>query len=109
MAIQAATGDPRFPSLTESELDQITLEISVLSPVEQIDDINKIQVGKHGLIIRKGFNAGLLLPQVAIEYNWTRQEFLEHTCLKAGLGPNQWKQGAKISIFSAEVFGEEQF
>lgn len=107
MAIQAATQDPRFPALTTAELDDISLEISVMSPIEQITDVSLIEVGKHGLIIRKGFNSGLLLPQVATDYNWNREEFLEHTCQKAGLDPNAWKDGAEIFIFSAEVFGEE--
>jgi len=107
MAVQAATGDPRFIPLTEKDLDTITLEISALSPLKTISDIAEIEVGKHGLIIRKGFYSGLLLPQVATEYNWTKEEFLQNTCLKAGLNPDAWKQGAKIQIFSAEVFGDQ--
>ncbi|MBI4845763.1 MAG: AmmeMemoRadiSam system protein A, partial [Candidatus Omnitrophica bacterium] len=107
MAIQAATQDPRFPVLETKELEDIDLEISVLTPLKEIDDIKKIEVGKHGLLIRKGFFSGLLLPQVATEYGWTKEEFLEHTCLKAGLEPQAWKNGAQIYIFSAEVFGEK--
>ncbi len=106
MAIEAATGDPRFPQVSSNELDNIHIEISALSPITIIKNIDEIKVGTHGLIIRKGFNSGLLLPQVATEYNWTKEEFLQHTCLKAGLGINDWKKGAEISIFSAEVFGE---
>lgn len=108
MGIAAATADPRFPNVSESELDSIDLEISVLSPIELITDINIIEVGKHGLIIQKGFRSGLLLPQVATEYGWSKEEFLQHTCLKAGLNPEDWKKEAKIYIFSAEVFGEEE-
>lgn len=108
MAIQAATRDPRFVPISIEELDKISLEISVMSPIEQITDPKQIEVGKHGLIIRKGYNSGLLLPQVAVEYNWNREQFLEQTCVKAGLKPDDWKQGAKIFIFSAEVFGEKE-
>lgn len=106
MAIEAATGDPRFPQLSLEELKEIEIEISALSPLEKIDDISKIKVGTHGLLIRKGFYSGLLLPQVAAEYNWTKEEFLEHTCYKAGLNKDAWKKGADIYIFSALVFGE---
>ncbi|MFH1063196.1 MAG: AmmeMemoRadiSam system protein B [Candidatus Omnitrophota bacterium] len=108
MAIQAATRDPRFVPISIDELDKISLEISVMSPIQQITDINQIEVGKHGLIIRQGFNSGLLLPQVATEYNWDREQFLAQTCNKAGLNPDAWKQGAKIFIFSAEVFNEQE-
>ncbi len=108
MAIQASTKDPRFMPISEQELDIISLEISVMSPIKQISDINQIEVGKHGLIIRKGYNSGLLLPQVATEYHWNTQQFLEQTCVKAGLNKDAWKQNAQIFIFSAEVFGEEE-
>jgi AmmeMemoRadiSam system protein A len=107
MAVQAAVGDPRFPAMESEELDKINIEISVLSELEKIDDINKIEVGKHGILIRKGFYSGLLLPQVATEYGWDRNEFLEHTCFKAGLPADAYKSGADIYIFSAEVFGEK--
>ncbi|MCP4649923.1 MAG: AmmeMemoRadiSam system protein B [PVC group bacterium] len=108
VAIQAATEDPRFPPLKEDELDQIHLEISVMSPLKLISNIDEIEVGKHGLIIRKGFSSGLLLPQVATEYNWSKEEFLEHTCMKAGLRSDEWKNNAQMYIFSAEVFGEKE-
>ena len=108
MAVEAATGDPRFPPMEPNELDRITLEISVLSELEKINDPNKIEVGKHGILLRKGFNSGLLLPQVATEYNWNREEFLQNTCHKAGLPADAWKKGAEIYIFSAQVFGEEK-
>jgi len=107
MAIEAGTGDPRFYPVQERELKDLECEISILSPLEKIDDINKIQVGTHGIIIRKGFNSGLLLPQVATEYGWDRLTFLDQTCQKAGLSAGCWKQGAQIHIFSAEVFSEK--
>ena len=106
MAIQAAVGDPRFPAMDERELKEVRLEISVLSPLRKIDDPSQIEVGTHGIMLRQGFNSGLLLPQVATEYGWGREEFLENTCYKAGLPPDAWKKGAEISIFSADVFGE---
>ena len=107
-AISAAVNDPRFPPLTLAELEQAKLEISVLTPPQRIEDINEIEVGKHGLIITKGLNKGLLLPQVASEEGWDRDTFLQYTCLKAGLPPDAWKQGATIEVFSAQVFGEEK-
>jgi len=107
MAIQASTADPRFPAITKEELRDVDLEISVMSPIKKITSVEEIEVGKHGLIIRRGFNSGLLLPQVATDYNWTREEFLEHTCLKAGLRPNDWQKDVEMFIFSAEVFSEK--
>lgn len=107
MAIQAATEDPRFSSLSLDELDEIKIEISVLSPLKKIDNINEIEVGKHGILIRKEHSSGLLLPQVAIEYNLNREEFLENTCYKAGLDKKAWKdKSTQIYIFSAEAFSE---
>jgi MEMO1 family protein len=107
MAIEAGTGDPRFLPIKADELKNLEVEISVLSPPDKITDINQIKVGTHGLIIRKGFNSGLLLPQVATEYGWDRETFLQQTCRKAGLPVDAWKQGAEIYIFSAEVFSEK--
>ncbi|MDP3143728.1 MAG: AmmeMemoRadiSam system protein B [Candidatus Omnitrophota bacterium] len=107
MAIEAGTGDPRFHPVKEADLKDLEYEISVLSPLEKITDINRIQVGTHGIIIRKGFNSGLLLPQVATEYGWDRITFLEQTCRKAGLPADAYKSGAEITIFSAEVFSEK--
>jgi len=79
----------------------------VLTPLRKISDINDVEVGKHGILIRKGAYQGLLLPQVATEYNWDRTKFLQQTCLKAGLYPDAYKEkDAEIYIFSAEVFGE---
>ncbi len=106
MAIAAATRDPRFYPLRSDDLDNVDLEISVLSPLKKIDCIEEIEVGKHGLYIEKNFYRGVLLPQVAVEYGWDRNTFLEQTCLKAGLDKNAWKEEADIYIFTAEVFGE---
>ncbi|MGD8239358.1 MAG: AmmeMemoRadiSam system protein A [Armatimonadota bacterium] len=107
MARSAALEDPRFPPVEPPELDDIRIEISAIGPLEAISDPVEIQVGTHGLMIRKGFHSGLLLPQVASERNWSRSQFLEQTCLKAGLAPNEWKQNAEMSVFTAQVFGDK--
>lgn len=108
MAIAAAFQDPRFSPLKQTEFNEINIEISVLSPPKIITDLQEIEVGKHGLIISRGYYHGVLLPQVATEYGWDRETFLDHTCLKAGLPINAWKEpSTRIEIFSAEVFGEK--
>jgi len=110
MALASAFKDPRFPSLTLDEYSDIDIEISVLTPIVPVQDISEIQVGRDGLIISNGYRSGLLLPQVAVEYNWDLAQFLEHTCYKAGLSGSAWKQpGVKIEKFSAQVFGEKEF
>lgn len=107
-AVNASTRDPRFPPMTAQEEKTVHIEISVMTPLELIDDPSKVVVGKHGILIRKGFNQGLLLPQVATEYGWNREAFLDQTCIKAGLPRNAWKEGAQIFVFSAQVFGEAE-
>jgi AmmeMemoRadiSam system protein B/AmmeMemoRadiSam system protein A len=105
MAEAAAFRDPRFTPVKERELPELELEISVLTPLKKIKDVDEVQVGKHGIYIKKGWYAGLLLPQVATEYGWDRQAFLEHTCQKAGLPSNAWKEkDTEIYIFSADIF-----
>ncbi len=105
MARAAAFSDPRFPPVAEAELDQLELEISVLTPLKLVKDIEEIKVGIHGLYIECQGYAGLLLPQVATEYGWGREEFLAHTCMKAGLSTNCWQQSeTKIYLFSADIF-----
>ena len=105
MAEAAAFRDPRFNPVTEKELPDLEVEISVLTPLKRITDINEIEVGKHGIYIKKGWYSGLLLPQVATEYGWDRKTFLEHTCQKAGLPTTAWKdKGTEIYIFSADIF-----
>jgi AmmeMemoRadiSam system protein A len=107
MAVAAAFNDPRFPALKKDELNQLTFEISVLSPLARIRDIHEIEVGRHGLYIVSGYNSGLLLPQVATEYQWDRETFLEQTCYKAGLNPQSWRDpDTEIYIFSADYFGD---
>jgi len=113
-AIAAATEDPRFPPVNVVELDQITFEVTVLTPPEVIhisDTIeypSKIKVGRDGLIVKHGSNSGLLLPQVSVEYGWTEEEFLSHTCEKAGLPGNCWKEKETlVQKFEGIVFKEE--
>jgi len=108
MAIEAAFRDPRFPPVVKEELPFIEIEISVLSPLQRITNVDLIEVGKHGIFLIKGFNRGVLLPQVATEYGWDRYTFLDHTCLKAGLPPGCWRSEAEIYIFSAEIFSEKE-
>lgn len=107
-AISAAFRDPRFLPLQAGELPEIELEISVMSPIEPVTDVEDIVVGRDGLIISMGRNAGLLLPQVATEYGWDRETFLAQTCRKAGLRMDAWRSpGCRIERFSAEVFNEQ--
>jgi AmmeMemoRadiSam system protein B/AmmeMemoRadiSam system protein A len=106
-AIQAATSDPRFKSVTLDELEEIHIEISVLTPLQKVTSLDEIVVGRDGLMIFKGMNRGLLLPQVATDYGWDRTEFLENTCRKANLFPNAYKEAdAEIFKFQAIIFGE---
>ncbi|MEM4725233.1 MAG: AmmeMemoRadiSam system protein B [Candidatus Hadarchaeum sp.] len=106
MAIAAAVEDPRFPPVKASELADIEIEISVLSPLYLVQDVNEIQIGRDGLYIIRGPYAGVLLPQVATEWGWDREEFLREVCLKAGLPPDAWQKGAILYRFEAQVFGE---
>ena len=110
MAIASSTQDPRFLPVSLDELKDIDIEISVLSPMREIGDVNEIEVGKHGIMMSRGMYHGVLLPQVATEYGWDRETFLMHTCIKAGLPMTAWKDGdVTIEIFSAQVFGEKDF
>lgn len=106
MAVSAATQDPRFYPMKQHDLDDFSLDISVLSPLQLIDSVEEIEVGTHGIYIVKNSYRGVLLPQVATEYGWDRDTFLRHTCLKAGLPEDAWQKGCQIYIFSAQVFSE---
>jgi len=109
MAQAAAMRDPRFNPVKPNEVADIDIEISVLTPLHQINDVSEIEVGKHGILIEKGRYSGLLLPQVATEYGWDRETFLEHTCHKAGLPDDAWKaEDTVIKVFSADIFHEEK-
>lgn len=105
----AALRDPRFPPVTARELPQLTYEISVLSPMRRVMDLNQIKVGEHGLMIRKGRYRGLLLPQVAPEQHWDRNTLLDETAMKAGLPAKAWRdREADLFMFTAVVFGESE-
>ncbi len=106
-AVSAASEDMRFTPVTPDELDQLKIEISVLTPLHRAREVEEIQPGKHGIFITRGPNRGLLLPQVATEYGWDRETFLAQTCRKAGLPESAWKDPlTTISIFEAQVFSE---
>ena len=105
-AAAAAFGDPRFPPVRRDELAMLALEVSVLSEFVPVADVGAIEIGRHGLVAERGQRRGLLLPQVAPEYGWTVEEFLNHTCIKAGLPPAAWQSDARILRFEAIVFRE---
>lgn len=113
-AIQAATGDPRFPAMTEKELPGVVFEVSVLTPPELVETSNpneyvsKFKVGEHGLIVERGPYKGLLLPQVPVEWGWCEEEFLCQCCMKAGLPSDAWlTKGARIYRFKGIIFEEQ--
>ena len=113
-AISAATEDPRFPPVTAKELEEITFEVTVLTPPEVIhvsdtvEYTSRIKVGRDGLIVKRGSNSGLLLPQVPVEYSWTEEEFLGYTCEKAGMPRDCWKdKETEVQKFEGIVFKEE--
>jgi AmmeMemoRadiSam system protein A len=107
MAVSSAFRDPRFPPLKSEELDKIVIEISVLSPLENVRGSENIEIGKHGILLKKDYKSGLLLPQVATRYGWDSKEFLKQTCLKAGLSVDAWRdEDCEINVFSAIVFKE---
>jgi len=109
MAIQAAFNDRRFSPLTAGELNDIEIEISVLTPMKQVDSAADIVVGRDGVLLSKGGHSAVFLPQVSTEQGWTREEMLDNLCLKAGLKAGCWKEGAQLSTFQAVVFSESQF
>jgi MEMO1 family protein len=111
MAVEAAVDDPRFSQVDLPELKDIEIEISVLSPLERIGSVEKIQMGAHGVIVKKGFNSGVFLPQVATETGWSKEEFLSKLCAqKCGLAPDAWKdKSTELYIFTAEVFSENSY
>ena len=106
MAIAAATQDYRFPPVTPSEIDDLEIEISVLTPMQKVGNVNEIKVGRDGLMIKRGYMSGLLLPQVPVEQGWDKATFLEHLCYKAGLPADAWKS-SELWKFQAIVFSEE--
>jgi AmmeMemoRadiSam system protein A len=108
LAASSSHEDPRFEPVRSSELADLHFEVSVLGPLEGIDPRapDAIVVGRHGLVVEQGSHRGLLLPQVATEWNWTREEFLAHTCRKAGLPADAWQHDASVYRFVADVFAD---
>jgi uncharacterized protein (TIGR00296 family) len=113
VAVSAATRDPRFPPVTIDEMDSIVIDVTLLTPPERIryqdegDLIRQIRIGRDGLIAKRSFYSGLLLPQVPVEYNWSVEEFLSHTCMKAGLHLEEWRRGdVEFHKFQGKVYGE---
>jgi len=105
--VNAARSDPRFPPVDRDEVPGLHIEISAMSLPRKIQTLDDIRIGRHGLIVSRGPARGLLLPQVATERGWDRDTFLDHTCQKAGLAPDTWRNGGvEIQVFSAEVFAE---
>ncbi len=114
-AVDSAINDPRFPAITPKELDSIIVDLSVLTPPKKIEYskpeelLDLVKVGRDGLIASRGMFRGLLLPQVPIDWKWDTKEFLEHTCNKAGLSKDMWKDPeTEFMSFQAEIFGEEK-
>ncbi|PJA95531.1 MAG: AmmeMemoRadiSam system protein A [Ignavibacteriales bacterium CG_4_9_14_3_um_filter_34_10] len=108
-AVEAAVGDPRFPILSEKEFNHIQIEVSVLSPPFKMNSYEEIIIGKHGLIVDEKEGKGLLLPQVPIEHNMDKDEYLTSLCRKAGLRSNLWKEKLlNIKMFTATVFSEKE-
>ncbi len=108
-AVSSALNDPRFIPVRLEELKDIQIEISVLSPMQRINSIEELELGRHGIYVTDGVRSGVFLPQVAEETGWTKEEFLRR-CLadKAGLPPDAWEKGASVFVFTAEVFSEDQ-
>ncbi|MFQ5820486.1 MAG: TIGR00296 family protein [Candidatus Heimdallarchaeota archaeon] len=112
-AILAATNDPRFPPMTPKELVEALIEVTILTSPEEIkvnkpsEFLEKIEIGRHGLIVESGFRKGILLPQVPVEWNWDVEEFLTQLCGKAGLIPDCWcLEDTKLYRFESEIFKE---
>ncbi|MBI3047331.1 MAG: AmmeMemoRadiSam system protein A [Acidobacteria bacterium] len=109
LAASVSDSDPRFFPVSFLELPDIDIEISVLTPEREIRSIEEIEIGRHGLIVELGANRGLLLPQVATEQRWNRDTFVSQACLKAWLPHDAWREGARLFVFEAQVFGELDF
>ena len=111
-AVSAAVNDPRFPPLSSSELERATVEVSILTKPEEAGHAalpESVEIGKHGLIVERHSQSGLLLPQVATEYNWDAETFLDQACLKAGLYKGAWRlDDTTVKVFSAQIFKEEE-
>jgi uncharacterized protein len=107
MAVAAATEDPRFRAIGAADVSELEVSVSALGAPRPLPDPRSVAVGREGLVVKRGFHRGTLLPKVAVEHGWTAEEFLKHTCLKAGLPPNAWQEpDVAFEAFEAEEFGE---
>jgi AmmeMemoRadiSam system protein A len=107
MAVAAATEDPRFRPLAAGDVAALEISVSALGAPRPVADPRAVAVGREGLVVKRGFHRGTLLPKVAVEHGWSAEEFLKHTCLKAGLPPNAWQEAdVTVEVFEAEEFGE---
>lgn len=109
MAVQAAFNDHRFAALTAQELPDIEIEISILSPLQKIESAEEIELGRHGVLLKKENSQALFLPQVAPKMGWDRKELLDRLCNKMGLPDGCWKRNAELFVFQTEVFSESEF
>jgi len=109
MTVQSAFNDGRFQPLSPAEFKEIEIEISVLTPLADVSSAAAIVPGRDGVLLSKGGRSAVFLPQVATEQGWTREEMLDHLCAKAGLPEGSWKEGARLQVFQADVFGEKDF
>jgi len=107
MAVAAASEDPRFRAIGADDIAELRVAVSALEPPRLVEDPRTVEVGRHGLIVKKGWNRGALLPKIAVENGWDAEAFLRHTCLKAGLPPTAWREpGCEVEVFEADEFGE---
>ncbi len=107
LTVKAASEDPRFPPVVPGEADTLRIEISVLSPLSACDDIRRIEIGRHGLVVEQGWKRGLLLPEVALDAGWDAETFVRQCCVKAGLTRSAWNEpGTRVWTFESEHFGE---
>src|SRR5574342_423231 len=107
VAVSAASQDPRFPPVRPEEADELDYHVSALGPRVPMRDPSEIEIGRHGLLVKKGWHRGTLLPTVAVERGFDAVAFLRHTCLKAGLSPDAWREpGATVELYHAEEFGD---
>ncbi|MCP4147235.1 MAG: AmmeMemoRadiSam system protein A [bacterium] len=106
-SISSSTEDYRFPTVTLEEMETIDIEISILTVPRKVESHTEVEVGRDGIMISKGFNKGLLLPQVPVEQGWELEEYISYGCLKAGLSQDEWKRGVEIETFEGIVFGEK--
>ena len=108
VALSASKDDPRFPPVDADELSEIAIEVSVLGALEPVVGPQAVVIGRHGVVVEEGARSALLLPKVAVERGWDAQVFVSNTCVKAGLRPNAWRHGARLSVFEADVFSEDE-